>query len=159
MLINNTVFLVTMTLLLILFIIITIVFILMIKSLIKYINDLLNISYIIKRKIDITFDEEYRSSKYVQSIDNKLSSLSNRIGTIISEQSETTYRMPSPDEITAIQNAIRDQVLIEFTLSEKQRVPRASLSNAIINVCNTFPNIDPEYIVKKTIAIVESWNS
>lgn len=162
MYINNPIHFIIIAMLLTIFIIVIILFLVLLKILTNQIDDLLNISYFLKQKIDDTLDEEYQASKYVSSIDNKLSSLSNRITTIVSEQNkinqDNQHRMPTPDEIKLINEAIRDQVLIEYTLSENQRIPRANFKEVVTNVCNTFPYIDPEYIVKKSAAIVEAWN-
>ena len=63
---------------------------------------------------------------------------------------------PLPDEIKQIEGVMTDQIEQIIGLAGKQRIPNKDMFETIVtNVCNTFPDIEIEYIVRKLTSYIE----
>lgn len=63
---------------------------------------------------------------------------------------------PLPDEIKQIEGVMTDQIEQIIGLAGKQRIPNRDMFETIVtNVCNTFPDIEVEYIVRKLTSYIE----
>ena len=61
-----------------------------------------------------------------------------------------------PDEIKQIEGVMTDQIEQIIGLAGKQRIPNRDMFETIVtNVCNTFPDIEVEYIVRKLTSYIE----
>lgn len=68
------------------------------------------------------------------------------------------YRFPTPDVVTQITTTIKDLLSTEILLSSNMKISRKdSVKQIIQQTCQTYPDIDPLYITKKTLAIVQSF--
>ena len=67
--------------------------------------------------------------------------------------------MPKPDLAQIIEATIKEQILIEANLSKNSRIPNGDLVYRIIqNVEKTYPDVDKEYLSKKTLVKIEEFN-
>ena len=121
-----------------------------INKIFKQIQD--NHEKIIEKEDDIYSDILHEIAEF----SNSLTSLSESVS---SHPQETTKRFPTPEEETNITNTIRDQIATEISLAAGLRAPyKDSLNEIIFRVIETYPDINVEYIVRKTISIVETYS-
>ena len=121
-----------------------------INKIFKQIQD--NHKKIIEKEDDIYSDILHEIAEF----SNSLTSLSESVS---SHPQETTKRFPTPEEETNITNTIRDQIATEISLAAGLRAPyKDSLNEIIFRVIETYPDINVEYIVRKTISIVETYS-
>ena len=72
---------------------------------------------------------------------------------------ESDFIMPKPDLAQIIEDTIKEQILIEANLSKNSRIPNGDLVYRIIqNVEKTYPDVDKEYLSKKTLVKIEEFN-
>lgn len=72
---------------------------------------------------------------------------------------ESSFIMPKPDLAQTIEATIKEQILIEANLSKNSRIPNGDLVYRIIqNVEKTYPDVDKEYLSKKTLVKIEEFN-
>lgn len=66
--------------------------------------------------------------------------------------------MPSPQEAQAIESSIRDLLSIEIILSQDMKIAsRESVNRIIYSTIKTYPDIDEEYITKKSISVITAF--
>lgn len=148
-----------MTIQLILIIIASVILICSILSLIL-------IKFVINKRIDELTTTMFFQYKHISndntSLNNQLTLLSTSINEylkeIYTELNKKVY--PTPQIADMIQQTISDYLTIEFTLLKNNRIPNRKAVNEIIqHTCLTYPNINEEYITKKTLAIIEKFSS
>lgn len=70
----------------------------------------------------------------------------------------TDYRMPTPDESELMRKTILENINMEVLLSKNLKIARKdSTRNIIDNTIETYPDINPEYIVKLCLAMIENF--
>lgn len=68
------------------------------------------------------------------------------------------YRLPTPEESEAMRKTILENINMEVLLSKNLKIARKdSTRNIIDNTLETYPDINPEYIVKMTLAMIENF--
>lgn len=66
--------------------------------------------------------------------------------------------MPTPQLSNMIKETITEQITIETLLSHNMKIPNKKSTDYIIeNVIRTYPNVDKEYIVKLSMAMIENF--
>ena len=74
------------------------------------------------------------------------------------KHNQTEKHAPTPEQATKIEATIKDLVSIEFILSTAMKISRRdSVYKIIMNTIETYPDINIEYIIKKTLSVVESF--
>lgn len=104
-------------------------------------------------KIRKYFDENYHTT---QEIDEYTKQLHEGF-TVLQAAYKKVYtekRMPTPTEAQSIEMTIRDLLSTEIILSQDMRSPNSnSFKNVIMSVIRTYPDIDEEYLIKKTTSL------
>lgn len=139
----------------------------------------LKIYFKIKRMIDFLKMSTFHTNKMVDSISNienqsedinhnfrttysHISKLSDNVSSYLNKEQvrrESEFIMPKPDLAAVIDQTIKEQIIIEATLSKNMRIPSGDLLDKIIvNVKKTYPNVDEEYLSKKVLVRVEEFN-
>lgn len=68
------------------------------------------------------------------------------------------YRLPTPEESEAMRKTILENINMEVLLSKNLKIARKdSTRNVIDNTLTTYPDIDPEYVVKLSLAMIENF--
>jgi hypothetical protein len=93
--------------------------------------------------------------------DESIVSLSTSVVTLSSVlQKQSKPKLPKPDQVELITKTIMDLLSIEVGLSKNMRASRKDSVPIIIEkTINTYPEIDPEYITKKALSIIETYTS
>jgi hypothetical protein len=94
-------------------------------------------------------------------IDIRTASLQESFNTLLTQFDEKAKQthMPSPDEVTLIEKTITDLIETEVSLSNNLTVARKhALEEIAANVIRTYPDIDREYILRKTTAILQTFS-
>jgi len=70
----------------------------------------------------------------------------------------TDYRLPTPEESEAMRKTILENINMEVLLSKNLKIARKdSTRNVIDNTMSTYPDIDPEYVIKLSLAMIENF--
>lgn len=64
---------------------------------------------------------------------------------------------PTVDEIKLIEIVITDTITTEANLARNQTIKSDHMKEIITKVCDTFPDVDIEYIARKTISMIETF--
>ena len=68
------------------------------------------------------------------------------------------YRLPTPEESEAMRKTILENINMEVLLSKNLKIARKdSTRNIIDNTLSTYPDIEPEYIIKLSLAMIENF--
>lgn len=93
-----------------------------------------------------------------ESLETLQSSVANTLEDIHRQSKEKIY--PLPQLSNMITETIAEQIQIHSKLNSNRRiVPKEDFEKIITAVCLTYPNVVKEYIVEKTISIIESMKS
>lgn len=93
-----------------------------------------------------------------ESLETLQSSVANTLEDIHKQSKEKIY--PLPQLSNMITETIAEQIQIHSKLNSNRRiVPKEDFEKIITAVCLTYPNVVKEYIVEKTISIIESMKS
>lgn len=94
-------------------------------------------------------------------IDIRTASLQESFNTLLNhiDEKEKQTHMPTPDEVALIEKTITDLIETEVSLSRNLTVARKlALKEISANVIRTYPDIDQEYILRKTTAILQTFS-
>ena len=93
-----------------------------------------------------------------ESLETLQSSVANTLEDMRRQSQEKIYPMPQLSNM--ITETIAEQIQIHSKLNINRRVvPKEDFEKIITAVCLTYPNVVKEYIVEKTISIIESMKS
>lgn len=93
-----------------------------------------------------------------ESLETLQSSVANTLEDMRRQSQEKIYPMPQLSNM--ITETIAEQIQIHSKLNSNRRVvPKEDFEKIITSVCLTYPNVSKEYIVEKTISIIESMKS
>lgn len=68
------------------------------------------------------------------------------------------YRLPTPEESEAMRKTILENINMEVLLSKNLKIARKdSTRNVIDNTLTTYPDIEPEYVIKLSLAMIENF--
>ena len=93
-----------------------------------------------------------------ESLETLQSSVANTLEDMRRQSQEKIYPMPQLSNM--ITETIGEQIQIHSKLNSNRRVvPKEDFEKIITATCLTYPNVSKEYIVEKTISIIESMKS
>ena len=73
------------------------------------------------------------------------------------EEKKNKHIYPTPKLSEQITKTISEQIEIQVILNNKTRVPSSKLITEVVNVVRqTYPNIKEDYIINKTITMIET---
>lgn len=126
----------------------------------KRIEEIQSFLYTLLKKDTIQTDSIYSIKKAVSVIHEDIGSLSTSTNRVINEL-DTVHNesiMPTPQLSNMIKETITEQITIETLLSHNMKIPNKKSTDYIIeNVIRTYPNVDKEYIVKLSMAMIENF--
>ena len=128
----------------------------------KHQNEQSRIIYMILKKQYSHDTNLHDISENNEQIMMNITSLSTSIDLFTNELEEkrNTKSYPTPDLVKQITDTIKDQISIEITMSRNMRIAnKNSVQKIIETVHKTYPNIELDYIIKKTASIIESMKS
>ena len=68
------------------------------------------------------------------------------------------FRLPTPEESEAMRKTILENINVEVLLSKNLKIARKdSTRNIIDNTLETYPAIEPEYVIKMCLAMIENF--
>ena len=148
------VLLITCVALLITLIVLCILSITYIRYIIRKMDDMSRVLYIMDKR-------HRRLETSLHDTDESIVSLSTSVVTLSSVlQKQSKPKLPKPDQVELITKTIMDLLSIEVGLSKNMRASRKdSVPTIIEKTINTYPEIDPEYITKKALSIIETYTS
>ena len=118
-------------------------------------NDIKRYMYEIMRHestLSSLFDDMHED---VESLSTGFNDVRKSFNTALNEKINMRH-YPLPDEIKQIEGVMTDQIEQIIGLAGKQRIPNRDMFETIVtNVCNTFPDIEVEYIVRKLTSYIE----
>lgn len=118
-------------------------------------NDIKRYMYEIMRHestLSSLFDDMHED---VESLSTGFNDVRKSFNTALNEKINMRH-YPLPDEIKQIEGVMTDQIEQIIGLAGKQRIPNKDMYETIVtNVCNTFPDIEVEYIVRKLTSYIE----
>lgn len=118
-------------------------------------NDIKRYMYEIMRHestLSSLFDDIHED---VESLSTGFNDVRKSFNTALNEKINMRH-YPLPDEIKQIEGVMTDQIEQIIGLAGKQRIPNKDMFETIVtNVCNTFPDIEVEYIVRKLTSYIE----
>lgn len=118
-------------------------------------NDIKRYMYEIMRHestLSSLFDDMHED---VESLSTGFDDVRKSFNTALNEKINMRH-YPLPDEIKQIEGVMTDQIEQIIGLAGKQRIPNRDMFETIVtNVCNTFPDIEVEYIVRKLTSYIE----
>jgi hypothetical protein len=118
-------------------------------------NDVKRYMYEIMRHestLSSLFDDMHED---VESLSTGFNDVRKSFNTALNEKINMRH-YPLPDEIKQIEGVMTDQIEQIIGLAGKQRIPNRDMFETIVtNVCNTFPDIEVEYIVRKLTSYIE----
>lgn len=115
----------------------------------------------ILKKHVINNDELHMLKESNSNILMNIKSLSTSIGLVLEEdkkrKSQKIY--PTPNLSDMITLTINEQIAVETTLSKDMILPNKKSAQHIIEVVTqTYPHVDEEFLVKKSLALIEVYN-
>lgn len=129
------------------------------RSLIKKLEEQSNMIFYIIKKIRSIDNSLFEESQTISEINENMYLLSNNVDSyILSENKKSKTKVfPTPDVAKMITETIHEQISTELTMLQDVRIVSRDVVNRIIlNVTRTYPQIDPEYISRKCLAIIKS---
>ena len=116
----------------------------------KQMNHFSTLLYQIHRRYDECRDTLYEVDEYTKQLHEGFSTLQVAYKKVYGEK-----HMPNPQEAQQIENSIRDLLAIEIILSQDMKIAnRESVNRIIYSTIRTYPNINEEYLTKKTISMI-----
>lgn len=103
-------------------------------------------------------DNEKYSNLTLEMFDLLQTSVHTTLDTL--EEKKNKYIYPTPELSEQITKTISEQIEIQVILNNKTRVPSSKLITEVVNVVRqTYPNIKEDYIINKTIMMIETLES
>lgn len=100
-------------------------------------------------------DNEKYSNLTLEMFDLLQTSVHTTLDTLEEKKNKQIY--PTPELSEQITKTISEQIEIQVILNNKTRVPSSKLITEVVNVVRqTYPNIKEDYIINKTITMIES---
>jgi len=100
-------------------------------------------------------DNEKYSNLTLEMFDLLQTSVHTTLDTL--EEKKKTKIYPTPKLSEQITKTISEQIEIQVILNNKTRVPSSKLITEVVNVVRqTYPNIKEDYIINKTITMIET---
>lgn len=100
-------------------------------------------------------DNEKYSNLTLEMFDLLQTSVHTTLDTLEEKKNRRIY--PTPELSEQITKTISEQIEIQVILNNKTRVPSSKLITEVVNVVRqTYPNIKEDYIINKTITMIES---
>lgn len=88
-----------------------------------------------------------------------ITSLSTSVVSTIQESSKPKYIYPDPDLVDKITKTVIDLISMEMILSKDMQYPPRESTNMIVQATlKTYPHVHPDYLIKKTLSIIESYS-
>lgn len=103
-------------------------------------------------------DNEKYSNLTLEMFDLLQTSVHTTLDTLEEKKKRQIY--PTPELSEQITKTISEQIEIQVILNNKTRVPSSKLITEVVNVVRqTYPNIKEDYIINKTITMIETLES
>ena len=103
-------------------------------------------------------DNEKYSNLTLEMFDLLQTSVHTTLDTLEENKNKQIY--PTPELSEQITKTISEQIEIQVILNNKTRVPSSKLITEVVNVVRqTYPNIKEDYIINKTIMMIETLES
>lgn len=100
-------------------------------------------------------DNEKYSNLTLEMFDLLQTSVHTTLDTLEEKKKRKIY--PTPELSEQITKTISEQIEIQVILNNKTRVPSSKLITEVVNVVRqTYPNIKEDYIINKTITMIET---
>lgn len=100
-------------------------------------------------------DNEKYSNLTLEMFDLLQTSVHTTLDTLEEKKHKRIY--PTPELSEQITKTISEQIEIQVILNNKTRVPSSKLITEVVNVVRqTYPNIKEDYIINKTIMMIET---
>lgn len=100
-------------------------------------------------------DNEKYSNLTLEMFDLLQTSVHTTLDTLEEKKNKQIY--PTPELSEQITKTISEQIEIQVILNNKTRVPSSKLITEVVNVVRqTYPNIKEDYIINKTITMIET---
>lgn len=100
-------------------------------------------------------DNEKYSNLTLEMFDLLQTSVHTALDTLEEKKNKQIY--PTPELSEQITKTISEQIEIQVILNNKTRVPSSKLITEVVNVVRqTYPNIKEDYIINKTITMIET---
>lgn len=100
-------------------------------------------------------DNEKYSNLTLEMFDLLQTSVHTTLNTLEENKNKQIY--PTPELSEQITKTISEQIEIQVILNNKTRVPSSKLITEVVNVVRqTYPNIKEDYIINKTITMIET---
>ena len=124
-------------------------------------NELVSVLYNLDRsQCNLDRSQQHLNSD-ISDIDIRIASLQESFNTLLirfDKEAKQTH-MPTPEEVELIEKTITDLIEIEVSLSKNLTVARKhALEEISENVIKTYPDIDREYIIRKTTAVLQTFS-
>lgn len=107
-------------------------------------------------------DKQHRvSDEKIQDMETNIETISASIANVLNvyKQSVTKRIHPRPELVEQINATIMDLLTIEVGLSKNMSAPkRDSVPKIIQSVIETYPEVDQEYLTKKTLSMIETYS-
>ena len=103
-----------------------------------------------------------RYEEHLNDTDESITSLSTSVASLASgyQKQLNTRILPKPELVEQITKTITDLLSIEVGLSKNMRASRKESVQLIVeNTIKTYPDVNPDYITKKTLSIIEAYTS
>ena len=138
-------------------IVLSIIVLLKIKRFSNQYDVIQNLLYYLEKDSRFTNTTLSSLSSSIDEIDHKLQQLSESFDK--SNNTPKPKRLPTPSDEEAITKTITDQIATEVALASDLRSPyKSALNDIILRVVETYPDIDIEYLVRKTVSIIELYS-
>ena len=100
-------------------------------------------------------DNEKYSNLTLEMFDLLQTSVHTTLDTLEENKNKQIY--PTPELSEQITKTISEQIEIQVILNNKTRVPSSKLITEVVNIVRqTYPNIKEDYIINKTITMIET---
>lgn len=100
-------------------------------------------------------DNEKYSNLTLEMFDLLQTSVHTTLDTL--EEKKNRQKYPTPELSEQITKTISEQIEIQVILNNKTRVPSSKLITEVVNIVRqTYPNIKEDYIINKTITMIET---
>jgi hypothetical protein len=119
-----------------------------------------------EKSIDELKEKDTENKKAMTIINKNIGSLSSGNDAIEKKLNEiinkkhllTDYRLPTPEESESMRKTILENINMEVLLSKNLKIARKdSTRNIIDNTLATYPDIQPEYVIKLSLAMIENF--
>lgn len=127
----------------------------------KRIDEQSRVLFSILKKYGINNDQLQLMKESNNNILGSIKSLSTSIGLAMKESKElaNTKIYPTPNLSDMITITINEQIAVETALGKNLILPNKDSAKHIIDVVvKTYPHVDTEFLVKKTLALIEVYN-